>query len=71
MSNKFVVIKNDDVFEYLNNYDRKMLVQILDKIQKGRSIDGKNTGNSYLIINTDEKYAPKVAEIMKSNGHWN
>lgn len=70
IGHKFLVVKNSDIQNHLNNSDRKMLIQLLDKIQKGRAIRGEGIGHSYLIINTDEPYAPKIAEIMKDNGHW-
>lgn len=67
---KFTVLKNDDVIKYLNPEDTKALVRIIEKTQGGRIRDGKNPSNLYLVINTDEKYAPKVVEILKRNGHW-
>lgn len=70
MKKKFTIIKNDDVLQYLNNLDRKDLIRILEKIQKGRKRDCKNTDHTYLVVNLDEPYAEEVIEIMEKNGHW-
>lgn len=67
---KFTVIKNEDVEQFLNGYQRKMLIDILGTIQKGRAISDKEVNNFYLVINTDEPYANEVIDIMKKNNHW-
>jgi len=67
---KFTVLKNADIKKYLEHEDRLTLAKLIGKIQNGRIEDGKNPNNTYLVINTDEKYAPKVVEILKRNGHW-
>lgn len=28
------------------------------------------SNNTYIVINTDEPYAPEVVEILKRYGHW-
>ena len=70
MEMKFTVIKNDDINKYLDDRDKSELSRILWKIGQLRYEEGKETENKYLVINTDESYAPKVVEIMKENNHW-
>lgn len=70
MKLKFTVLKNEDIMQHLSNFDRKDLIRILTKIEKGRQLAGKTASNMYLIINTDEPYADKIIEIMKENNHW-
>ncbi|AKQ08630.1 hypothetical protein [Bacillus phage vB_BceS-M2] len=67
---KFVVFKHEDAEQFLSGYQRKMLIDILGTIQKGRAISGKEVNNFYLVINTDEPYANEVIDIMKKNNHW-
>lgn len=67
---KFTVLKNDDTKKYLDHEDKLALARIIGKIQNGRIRDGKNPSNLYLVINTDEPYAPEVVEILKRNMHW-
>ncbi len=67
---KFLVVKSEDIEKHLNNFDRKELGRIMAKIEKGRSMEGKNDSNFYLVINQDEVYSKEVIEIMKRNNHW-
>ena len=67
---KFLVVKNEDIEKHLNNFDRKELSRIMSKIEKGRSMEGKNESNFYLVVNQDEPYANEIKEIMKRNNHW-
>ncbi|WP_229716811.1 hypothetical protein [Paenibacillus aceti] len=67
---KFTVIKNEDVDKYLDDRDRSELSRILWKIEQGRYEEGKDAANTYLVVNTDEPYAPEVIAIMKDHGHW-
>ncbi len=68
--NKFIVIKREDVTTYLDRVERDILSRTLKKIASGRRRKGKNDDNEYLVINTDEPYAPEIIEILKQNGHW-
>lgn len=67
---KYIVIKVDDVGEYLDGHNNHKLAQVLDIIYCGRARDGKNPSNTYLVINTDEPYAGEIAEILKRHGHY-
>ncbi len=40
------------------------------EIAKMRLLEGKVPCPEYIVINTDEPYAPEVIEIMKRYGHW-
>lgn len=68
--NKFTVIKNDDLKKYINQDDVLDLEIILEEIGNRREDEGKSRHNTYLVINTDEPYAPEIIEIIKRNGHW-
>jgi uncharacterized Zn finger protein (UPF0148 family) len=67
---KFTVIKNEDVQKYIADQDKGALIEIQSNIEDGRLNEGRNIGNTYLVINTDEPYASEVIEILKRNGHW-
>ena len=67
---KFIVIKIADL-KYINSgFKVAMLKNDLDDIQAGRKTEGEDPSPEYLVINTDEPYAPEIIEIMKRNGHW-
>ena len=68
--NKFVVIKREDARKYLTPLQCGVLGLALGSIEDGRTKDGRKSDNEYLVINTDEPYAPEVIEIMKRHGHW-
>lgn len=68
---KFIVIKIDDLVKCVNSFfNLAMLDNDLQDIQTGRMAEGKDPVPEYLVINTDEPYAPEVIEIMKRHGHW-
>ena len=67
---KFVVLKIEDISQYLSNTEQLQLGLIGQKIELGRALDFKSTNNEYLVINVDEPYAPEIIEILKRNGHW-
>lgn len=68
--NKFIVIKREDTHNFLDRVQRDILDRMLKAIASGRRRNGKKADNEYLVINTDEPYAPEVIEILKRNGHW-
>lgn len=70
MRAKFTVVKNDDIMNYLSRSDQRHLLNLLEKVEKGRAVSGEKIGHRYLIINVDEPYAEEVSAIMKNNGHW-
>lgn len=67
---KFLVLKWDDINSYLSEDEFKRLDVLMGKIEEARELEGKERCNDYLVINTDEPYAPKIVEIMKKNNHW-
>lgn len=67
---KFIVIKREDAANFLDRVQRDILSRILKAIASSRLRKGKKTDNEYLVINTDEPYAPEIIEILKRNGHW-
>ena len=68
--NKFIVIKQDDLYRYTSDQDKINLARILKNIRDGRVKFGRETGNKYFVINIDESYAGDVVEILRKNGHW-
>lgn len=70
MEMKFTVIKNEDIEKHLDDRDKSELSRILWKISQLRLQEGKNSENSYLVINVDEPYAEEVVDILKDFGHW-
>lgn len=68
---KFIVIKIDDLIKYVNSvFKLGMLDNDLKDIQNGRKAEGKEPCPEYIVINTDETYAPEIIEILKSHNHW-
>ncbi len=67
---KFIVYKIADTVKYLNNDERKQLVNISSKLSRSRKRNDKKPVNEYLVINIDEPYINEIIEIMKRNGHW-
>lgn len=68
--NKFIVIKNEDIEKYLTHKMKIDLWTCLAYINDGRYTHGKKDDSTYLVIDTDEPYAPEIVEILKKNGHW-
>ena len=67
---KFIVIKIEDVERYLHMDLQFQLKLILELIERSRVLDFKSSNNEYLVINTDEPYAPEIIEIRnRCNAH--
>lgn len=67
---KFLVLKSDDIQRHLSDPDKMKLTELAEKVCDGRHKEGKPWSNTYLVINTDESYAPEIVEVLKRNGHW-
>lgn len=67
---KFIVLKVEDIDKYTGSIIKAALLKADLLIKSGRERDRKKKDNTYLVINTDEPYAPEVVEILKRNGHW-
>lgn len=67
--NKFLIVKTDDINNYLEEKEKNTLKDIVYEVNMLRHIHGKKE-NTYLVINTDEPYADEIIEILKKNGHW-
>jgi len=68
--NKYIIIKQDDLYRYTSQQDQIDLARILKAIRDGRIKEKKNTGNKYLVVNTDEDYAEDVIDILRKNNYW-
>lgn len=64
MKNKFIVIKTNDLTKYVGPSRRGFLSIILEDIQEGRKVEGKNVENKYLVVNKDEQYAGLVENLI-------
>lgn len=64
------VIKNEDADKHLTAEEKVQLLRLFNKVRSGRTTEGKQAVNTYLIVNTDESYASDVVQILKDNGHW-
>lgn len=69
MVHKYVVIKNEDIDEFLDLAEREKLLAILHRMEQRRYTSGKAL-NSYVVVNTDEPYIDEIVSIMERNGHW-
>lgn len=69
---KFIVYKIADVQEHLSMEQRAQLGVIGATIDSRRIDAGQQpaSNNTYIVINTDEPYAPEIVEILKRYGHW-
>jgi len=72
MRGKFIVHKIEDIQEHLTMEQRVQLGAIGATIDSRRIDSGKQpaSNNTYIVINTDEPYAPEIVEILKRYGHW-
>lgn len=72
---KYTVINERDVKKYSSekwiNKMNSSINNVLDDVEAGRTADGKEPFNNYIVINIDEPYVQEVIEIMKRYGHWN
>jgi ABC-type Fe3+-citrate transport system substrate-binding protein len=65
---KYLVLKNNDIENRLGQHQRVLLNDICETIGNSRLVDGKDK-NLYLVLNTDESYAPEVFALMFKHGH--
>jgi len=61
---KYVVLKIDDVNEYLTSHYQTALRSICAIIEDGRRQDGKKS-NYYVVVNQDEPYAEQVWKLIE------
>lgn len=69
MASKFLVIKNNDVMDYLTPTETSILIELVDKINLSKIKDKKNI-NEYIVVNRDEKYIEDIIDVLRENGHW-
>lgn len=67
--NKYLVLKWDDILEFLKDGKSSELEGFVEIINDGRQRAGK-ADNEYLVLKTTEPYAHTVAQIMKMYGHY-
>jgi hypothetical protein len=64
--NKYHVVKIEDVEKYLSEEKRILFNELLEEIDVSRNLDHKST-NTYLVVNTNERYAEKVFDLIMDN----
>lgn len=62
--NIHIVLKREDVSNYLSKSEQAALDEMIDRIIRGREKDNKKPINSYYIVNVDEPYAEAVYDII-------
>lgn len=62
--NTHIVLKREDVSNYLSKSEQAALDEMIDRIIRGREKDNKKSINSYYIVNVDEPYAEAVYDII-------
>ena len=60
ISEKYLVVKRDDVTRYLSTSNRDHLHRILSFIAQGRADEGKPRSNEYVVLNMDDKFKVSV-----------
>lgn len=70
---KYLVFKTDDIKQALTENDLTLLNTLCRDIAKYRQSKGKGS-NLYLVVNIDEPYAGKVADLIEAEerrkGTW-
>lgn len=61
---KYIVIKTQDIKDYLQGSDANMLMYLYKRIERCREWEGKKK-NNYVVVNTDEPYADIVERIIE------
>jgi len=69
-ADKFIILKYEDVDQYLDDATQSILFDIcgIIKVERGRA--GKPINPTRFVINTDEPYAQQIAAILVENGHY-
>jgi len=65
---KYFVLKNDDIDQYLSPNYKKVLGLICRRIERQRILAGKTPKNDYLVINKDEIFIGQMYDVMKESG---
>ena len=64
---KHLVVKHDDIREFLSRDEILGLSNLLSKIETGRELKGKKN-NQYFVVNIDEDYASDIGYVLCENG---
>jgi hypothetical protein len=64
---KFLVLKWEDIELALTDDEISQLGLLISIVARHRENRGKTSGNAYLVVNIDEDYANKIAEIIAEN----
>jgi len=64
---KYLVIKNEDVDEFLTSDMKIRLDRMIRRVRNHRSQQDKKD-NKYLVVNQDEPFISSMFRIMKNNG---
>ena len=64
LGNKYLVLKRDDIFNYLNVTEKNQLQNITLKVSKGRAMDKKKEKNFIVISDKIPELYDKVKELL-------
>ena len=64
---KFFVYKAEDWQKALTKDEFRQLLALNSKYEEYRKKHGKDPSPNYLVVNTDEQYAPIIAAIIAEN----
>ena len=61
---KYLVLKIDDLDQYLFPFQKKQLSMICAIVENGRRVDDKKQ-NYYVVVNQDEPYSEQVWKLIE------
>jgi len=67
LEEKYLVLKWDDIREYLRVSQKEALEDIILTVHANREVSGKPASNKYVVINQDEPYFPDVLKLIEEH----
>ena len=64
LGNKYLVLKREDIFNYLNITEKNQLQSIVLKVSKGRAMDRKKEKNFIIISDKIPELYDKVKDLL-------
>ena len=64
---KYLVLKIEDINEHLSPKESATVYAMARKVCRGRKESGKKYSNIYYVVNSDDKIADEVKELIKSS----
>ena len=60
--NKYIVFKNQDAQQFLNDQQKQQLLDILRTLAEGRRTSGKSVNDLFFVLNMKDQYAQRAIE---------